>query len=218
MKFLFDLFPVIFFFSTLKIAEKWQGAAALLAHILSFLGLHNSVKADLVPIMLATIAAIIATLLQVAWVKLRHGKVDKMLWLSLSLIVVFGGLTLYFQNASFIKWKPTMLYWLMAAGLLVSNVFFKKNYIKSMMGELIDAPEAIWNKLNLTWVIFFVLLGLLNLYIAFNFSTDTWASFKLFGTSAIMFVFMIAQTMFLKKYLIEQTIEKTSEPNNEGKK
>ncbi len=210
MKFLFDLFPVIFFFSTLKIAEKWQGAAALLANIFSFLGLHNSVKPDLVPIMLATFAAIVATLLQVAWVKLRHGKVGGMLWLSFCLIVVFGSLTLYFQNANFIKWKPTILYWLMGASLLVSNAFLKKNYIKTMMAELISAPETIWNKLNLAWVIFFTLMGFLNLYIAFNFSTDTWASFKLFGTSGIMFVFMIAQTMLLKNYLIE--------PNDESKK
>jgi intracellular septation protein len=202
MKFLFDLFPVIFFFSALKIAEKWHGAAQLLSQILIFLGFNNTVKPDLVPIMLATIAAIAATLLQVAWVKYRHGKVEKMLWLSFSLIVVFGGLTLYFQDANFIKWKPTILYWLMGASLLVSNIFFKKNYIKTMMVEMVEAPETIWNKLNLAWATFFIVLGFLNLYVAFNYSTDTWASYKLFGTTAMMFLFIIAQTMLLKEYLI----------------
>jgi len=202
MKFLFDLFPVIFFFSTLKVAEKWHGASALLSNIFNSIGVHTTLKPDLVPIMLATIAAIIATVLQVAWVKFKHGKVDKMLWLSLSLIIVLGGMTLYFQDATFIKWKPSILYWFFAATLLISNTFFNKNFIQIMMKDVLAAPKSVMDKLNLTWVIFFILLGCLNWYVAFHYSLDTWASFKLFGTTAIMFLFVIAQTAVLKAYLI----------------
>ena len=202
MKFLFDLFPVIFFFSTLKVAEKWHGASALLHNIFNFLGVHATLKLDLVPIMLATIAAIIATILQVAWVKFKHGKVDKMLWISLGLIVVLGGMTLYFQDATFIKWKPSILYWLFAATLLISNTFFNKNFIQIMMKDVLAAPKSVMDKLNLTWAILFIFLGCLNWYVAFHYSLDTWASFKLFGTTSIIFLFVIAQTAVLKVYLI----------------
>jgi intracellular septation protein len=202
MKFLFDLFPVIFFFTTLKVAEKWHGASALLANILSFLNIHASVKPDLVPIMLATIAAIIATVLQISWVKFKHGKVDKMLWLSFGLIVVLGGMTLYFQDATFIKWKPSILYWLFASILLISNTFFNKNFIQIMMKDVLVAPKHVMDKLNLSWAIFFILLGFLNWYVAFHYSIDTWASFKLFGTTSLIFLFVIAQTSVLKDYLI----------------
>jgi intracellular septation protein len=202
MKVLFDLFPVIFFFATLKGAEKWHGASALLGNIFNFLGFHTSIKPDLAPIMLATLAAIIATILQVTWVKLKHGKVDKMLWLSLGLIVVLGGMTLYFQDATFIKWKPSILYWLFAATLLISNTFFKKNFIQIMMKDVMDAPKSVMDKLNLAWVLFFIFLGCLNWYVAFHYSLDTWASFKLFGTTSIIFLFIIAQTAALKAYLI----------------
>ncbi len=203
MKFLFDLFPVIFFFGTLKVAEKWHGASALLANIMNVLDLHASIKPDLVPIMLATIAAIIATVLQISWVKFKHGKVHNMLWLSFGLIALLGGMTLYFQDATFIKWKPSILYWLFASTLLISNKFFKKNFIQIMMKDVLAAPKSVMDKLNLAWVIFFILLGCLNWYVAFHYSIDTWASFKLFGTTAIMFLFVIAQTLLLRKYLIE---------------
>ena len=114
MKFLFDLFPVIFFFITLKVSEKTAGAGAFLKNILDTFGITTAVKPDLVPIMLATVAVIIASLIQIAWVKLRHGKVDKTLWISAVLVVVLGCLTLYLQDDAFIKWKPTILYWLFA--------------------------------------------------------------------------------------------------------
>jgi intracellular septation protein len=100
-------------------------------------------------------------------------------------------------------WKPTVLYWLLAAALLFSNLFFKKNFIQQMMGKMIEAPTAIWTKLNLVWVIFLIGLGFLNLYVAFNYSESAWVNFKLFGVTGMMFVFVILQTLALKKYLIE---------------
>lgn len=200
-KFLFDLFPVLMFFITLKVAEKTASAGAILADIFTTLGVSIVVKPNLVPVMLATIAVILASLIQITWVKIKHGKVDKALILSAGLVVVLGSMTLYLQNDAFIKWKPTILYWAFAVVLVAAELFWKKNFIKVMMEKSMPLPETVWKTLNFSWAIFFVCLGLLNLYVAFNYSIDTWASFKLFGTTGIMFVFIIAQTLMLSKYL-----------------
>ncbi|MBC7787913.1 MAG: septation protein A [Methylophilaceae bacterium] len=212
MKFLFDLFPVILFFITLKIAEKTASASLVLSKTLGFFGIAVNVKPDLVPIMLATVVVIVASLLQIIWVKLRHGKVDKTLWFSAGLVTVLGSMTLYFQNANFIKWKPTILYWAFFVTLIASELIFKNNIIKSMVGKEMQLPNAIWKKLNLAWAVFFLGLGCLNLYVAFHYSTDTWASFKLFGTMGLMFAFVIAQSLVLNKYIVE---EKTSTKDNQ---
>jgi intracellular septation protein len=99
-------------------------------------------------------------------------------------------------------WKPTVLYWLMAVVLLVSNLFFKKNFIQQMMGQMIDAPKPIWDKVNWVWVAFLIFLGFLNLYVAFNYSENTWVNFKLFGVTSMLFLFMIAHAFVLKNYLV----------------
>jgi intracellular septation protein len=203
MKFLFDLFPVILFFITLKIAEKTANASLILGKILTTLGIAATVKPSLVPIMLATVAVIIASIIQIAWAKIKYKKVDKTLWMSAILVTVLGSMTLYFQNDAFIKWKPTLLYWIFTIAIMGAHWFWQKNIIKTMMGKEVKLPEPIWIKLNYAWAIFFALLGCLNLYIAFNFSIDTWASFKLFGTMGLMFVFIITQSLIINQYLIE---------------
>jgi intracellular septation protein len=123
--------------------------------------------------------------------------------MSAILVVLLGGMTLYFQNDAFIKWKPTVLYWIFTTVLLLAYWIGKKNIIKTMVGKEVKLPELIWIKLNYAWAIFFALLGCLNLYVAFNFSIDTWASFKLFGTMILMFSFIVIQSLFINKYLIE---------------
>ena len=203
MKFLFDLFPVILFFITLKIAEKTASAGLVLGKILSALGIVATVQPNLVPIMLATIAVIIGSLIQIIWAKVKFKKVDKTLWMSAILVTVLGSLTLYFQNDAFIKWKPTLLYWIFTLVLLMGHWIWQKNIIKSMMGKEIKLPETIWVKLNYAWAIFFAALGFLNLYIAFNFSIDTWANFKLFGTMGLMFTFIFIQSLAINQYIIE---------------
>ena len=204
MKFLFDLFPVILFFITLKIAEKAASANQVLAEILTTVGITATVKPSLVPIMLATVAVIIGSIIQIIWAKLHYKKVDNTLWISAILVTALGGMTLYFQNDAFIKWKPTLLYWTFAIVLIGARLLTDKNIIKMMMGKEIKLPEPIWNKLNIAWAIFFSCLGALNLYIAFNFSIDTWASFKLFGTMGLMFGFIIVQSLAINKYIIEE--------------
>lgn len=176
MKLFFDLFPVILFF----VAFKTHG------------------------IYVATAVAIAATVAQIIWTKVRHGKVDVMLWVSFAIIGVFGGATLLLQDETFIKWKPTVLYWLFSAILLVSNVVFKKNLLRSLLQEKIALPLHIWHRLNLIWSLFFASLGFINLYVAFSFSTDTWVSFKLFGFTALIVVFVLGQSMWLAKYVDEK--------------
>jgi intracellular septation protein len=204
MKFLFDLFPIILFFITLKVAEKAAGASLILGKVLTSIGIVTTVKASLVPIMLATIAVIIGSIIQIIWAKLHYKKVDKSLWLSALLVIVLGGMTLYFQNDAFIKWKPTLLYWAFATVLIGANLFAKKNLIKDMMDKEISLPESIWNKLNFAWAIFFSALGALNIFVAFHYSIDTWANFKLFGTMGLMFIFIIGQSFAINKYIIHE--------------
>lgn len=201
IKFLFDLFPVILFFITLKVSEKTAGAGAFLRTILDSVGIHTAVKPDMVPIMLATVAVIIASIIQIAWVKIRHGQVEKTLWISAVLVVILGGFTLYLQDDAFIKWKPSILYWLFAAAILIGQWFLNKNIIRAMMDKNIELPEHVWRYMNLSWAWFFIGLGFLNLFVAKTFSTDTWATFKLFGATGIMFVFIIAQMLMIQKYL-----------------
>jgi intracellular septation protein len=153
------------------------------------------------PVLLATVVVIVATLGQILWLKIASKKVDTMLWVSLGLVTLLGGATIYFHSESFIKWKPTVLYWVMGGALLIGQLVFKKNGIKSMMGAQMSLPEAIWQRVNLSWVGFFAFMGCLNLWVAFNFSTSTWVNFKLFGGLGLMFVFVAIQAMYLNKYI-----------------
>ncbi|MCL2345485.1 MAG: septation protein A [Desulfobulbus sp.] len=201
MKLLFDIFPVILFFGAFKYGEKQpERAAEWLAALLG----ATAVSPQQAPVLLATVVVIAATVIQVAWVHFRHGKVDKMLWMSLGIVVIFGGLTLAFRNDAFIKWKPTILYWAFAVSLAFSSLVMKKNAIRGMLGEQISLPETAWNRLNLAWIGFFAVMGVLNLIVAFNFSTDTWVDFKLFGVTGLMLLFILAQGMLLAKYVEEE--------------
>ena len=128
-------------------------------------------------------------------------KVDTMLWVSLALVTALGSATIYFHSESFIKWKPTVLYWVMGASLLVGQLVFKKNGIKSLMGAQMTLPDAVWRNVNFSWVGFFAAMGVLNLWVAFNFPTNTWVNFKLFGGMGLMLVFVLAQAFFLGSYM-----------------
>ena len=176
MKLLFDLFPVILFFIAFKMFNVY----------------------------VATGAAIAATIAQIGWVKWRHGKVDTMLWVSFAIIAVFGGATLILHDETFIKFKPTILYWVFATILLGSNLLLKKNLMRTLLKEKLTLPTKVWNQVNLGWSLFFVLLGIVNLYVAFNFSTDAWVNFKLFGATGMMLVFVLLQAMALSKYMHEE--------------
>jgi intracellular septation protein len=117
--------------------------------------------------------------------------------------LVLGGATVYFHNADFIKWKPTGLYWAAGAGLFLAQLLFKKNGIKALMSAQISLPDAIWTRLNYIWASFFVLMGFVNIYVAYNFSTDIWVNFKLFGLMGMMLVFVIGQGVYLSRYMTD---------------
>ena len=201
MKLLFDLFPVILFFVAFKYSEKNPELAA--SWVASLMG-SATVDPKIAPILLATVVVILATIAQIIWVAFRHGKVDKMLWVSLVLVVVFGGMTLVFQDESFIKWKPTILYWVFAGSMGFAALVMKKNAIKAMLGEQLTLPEPVWTKVNLSWIAFFVVMGFLNLIIAFNFPTDIWVNFKLFGGMGLLLLFVLGQGLMLSKYVEEK--------------
>ena len=175
MKFLFDLFPVLCFFAIYWFSDIYT----------------------------ATVAAILATIAQVGWLKLRKRRVEPVLWVSLALIVVFGGLTLVLQDKRFIMWKPTVLYWIFAAALAVSATLFRRNLIRSMLGKEIRLPEPVWARLNWSWIVFFVLMGFTNLYVAFNFEEATWVQFKLIGGTGLMIAFVLCQAVYLARHMQE---------------
>jgi intracellular septation protein len=204
MKLLFDFFPVILFFSVFK----WGESHAENAHSLASDYLSNFVAGGVVapvtaPILLATVIAFATTLLQIFYLLARRQKVHGTLWVALAVITVLGGATVYFQNETFIKWKPTILYWAIALAFFVSNTFFHRNLMRISMEEQLKLPDPVWDKLNLSWIVFFVVQGLLNLYVAWNYSTSTWASYKLFGGIGLTFAFIVIQTVFLSKYIEE---------------
>ena len=203
MKFLFDLFPVLLFFGVFSWAGKSPEKAQVLADSLFTMTGQASMAADAAPILLATAAAIAATVAQVVYLKLARRKVEPMLWISLAVIVVFGGATIYFASEDFIKWKPTVLYWLFSAALLISRLGFRKNLIRVMMEKQVRLPETVWKRLNDAWVIFFAVMGVVNLYVAFwgGFATATWVSFKLFGGVGMMLLFIIGQSIYLARHM-----------------
>jgi len=215
MKMLFDLFPVILFFTSFKVAEgRKEASAELLNGLFGSIGLAGAFVPEQSPILLATVVVILATFAQIAWVWLRHGKVDTMLWISLGLITVLGGMTLVFRDETFIKWKPTILYWVFSIALLGSAMLFGKNLIRSMLAAQIEVPEHVWIKLNLLWAAFFAFMGAANLFIAKTFPTDIWVNFKLFGGMGLMLLFMLAQGFWLSRYLPEEQAEEQNKENN----
>jgi intracellular septation protein len=175
MKFLYDLFPVALFFVAIQI---WD-------------------------IFVATAVAIAATIAQVGWLLARKKKVPPMLWASLAIIVVFGGLTLYLRDKTFILWKPTVLYWLFAA-VLAGAGLLGRNLIRAILGAQMQLPERVWARLNWSWVAFFGAMGVLNLYVAFTYSEKIWATFKLFGGMGLMFLFVIVQSLVLARYVQDE--------------
>ncbi len=171
MKFLFDLFPVALFFVAIQI---WD-------------------------IFVATAVAIAASFAQVGWLALRKKRIEPMLWASLAIIVVFGGLTLYLRDKTFILWKPTVLYWLFGS-VLAGSAFLGRNLIRTLLSEQMQLPDPVWRRLNWSWVGFFAFMGAANLYVAFNYSEKIWAAFKLFGGMGLMLLFVVAQALVLARY------------------
>jgi intracellular septation protein len=179
MKLLFDFFPILLFFITYKVFDIYT----------------------------ATAVAIVASILQVlvAWLKTR--KFETMHLMTLVIIMVFGGLTLYLQDEQFIKWKPTVVNWLFGFVFLSSQWLGDKTMIERMMGGNLTLPSTIWRTLNLGWTLFFFLIGGVNYYVMSYFNTDTWVNFKMFGMLGLTFLFVLLQSFYLSRHLPESTAE-----------
>ena len=179
MKLLFDFFPIIVFFAGYKL-----------------FGIYN-----------ATAIAMVAAVLQVVFYRFKHQRYEKIHLISLALIVVLGSATLIFRNPWFIKWKPTTLYWLSALVFIGSSFIGEKPLIRKMMEKNIELPESIWFKLNYAWALFFILMGSVNLYVAYTFDTDFWVNFELFGGAGFTMLFVFIQAIYLSKHVSTKNIK-----------
>jgi intracellular septation protein len=181
MKFLYDLFPLLLFFAAFKLYD----------------------------IYVATAVAIVASIAQVGYFWLKHRRFETMHLVTLAVIVVFGGLTLALHNDVFIKWKPTLVYWILAALVLASQWFGRITLIERMMSAQIALPAPVWKRINLSWGLFFALLGAANLYVAFYYGLDLdaetrrsiWVDFKVFGLFGLTLVFALVQAVFMAKHV-----------------
>lgn len=202
MKLLLDFLPILLFFGTFKYAEAHKAwAAAFATQHLGFVVAGGVVGPEEAPVLLATVVVIAATLAQVSWLKFSGRKVDLMLWVSLALVVVLGGLTVWLHSETFIKWKPSVLYWAMGSALWVSQALFGKNLLRALLGAQLQLPAPVWHRLNFAWIAFFATMGLLNLWVAYSFTTSVWVNFKLFGGLGLMLAFTIAQGVYLSRYI-----------------
>jgi len=173
MKAFLDFFPVVLFFIVFKLSDVFT----------------------------ATAVAIVATVLQIVWLRYKFGKVETMQWVSLGVIVVFGGATLISHDETFIKFKPSVLYIIMALALWVGEYGFGRNFLKQLMSSQIEVPDPVWRALVNAWGVFFLSMSVLNLWVAYNFDTDTWVNFKMFGGMGLMFVFVLGQALYLAKHM-----------------
>ncbi len=176
MKFFYDFLPIILFFVAYK-----------------FFGIY-----------VATAVAIGAAIIQATWFYIQHRKLEKMHIINVSVLVVFGGATLLFQNEAFIMWKPTVLNWIFALILIGSHFIGEKTIMQRFLGQALTLPAAVWSKVNISWALFFLASGALNIYVAYNYDMDTWVNFKLFGLMGITVLFMLAQGIYLSRYMNKQ--------------
>ncbi len=212
MKLIFDLFPVILFFIS------YHQADAIINNTPVGQVIDLSQSDVIVATILATSIAIIASFIQVSIYWLKHRRFEKMHIISLLLISVMGGITIVFADPAFIQWKPTLLNWVFAAVFLASQFVGEKSLVQRMMGAQLELPEAVWKRLNISWVIFFIFSGVANLYVAFYYGLefdektrmDNWVNFKLFGLMGLTFVFVIAQGIYLSRYMKDETPEENS--------
>lgn len=202
MKLLLDFLPIVLFFLTYKVAQGDPAQAAHWANsALGFLTTGGVFTPTQAPIVLATGVVIVATVAQVGLLLALRRRVEPMVWVSLALVVIMGGATIWFHSDAFIKWKPTLLYWGMGLALLVGRFVMKKNLVQSLMGASMKLPDNVWTKLLLSWVAFFAAMGVLNLVVASQLSTDAWVNFKLFGSLGLTLAFVVIQGLFLTRHI-----------------
>jgi intracellular septation protein len=204
MKLFLDFLPLVLFFGIFSYADRHkEWAAEFASSWFGFMVAGGVVQAQEAPVLLGTIVMTIVTLVQVAVLKATRRPVHLMLWITFALVIVLGGATIWFQNPLFIKWKPSLAYWSLGLAFWASRLF-GKNLLREMLGSELELPTSVWQRLNFAWIAFLGLMGLINLYVAYAFSTATWASFKVFGATGLMLAFSIGQVIYLSRYLKPQ--------------
>ena len=201
MKLLFDLLPVVVFYLAYWIASH-VGISP--EHANAWLGMFtrsgNEVVVAQAPILVATLATIVATAAQVAWLLVRRQRVPASLWVSFAIVAVLGGATVWLQDETFIKWKPTGLYLVFALGLAIARYGVGRNVVRSALEAQVELAPAEWDRLNLAWVAFFVAMAILNLIVAYSVSTDMWVNFKLFGSTGLLILFIVGTTFWVMRH------------------
>jgi intracellular septation protein len=196
MKLILDFLPIVVFFLAYKFAPELVQA---LQPILS--AEQHQALTTMQPIVLATAFLIPATILQILYIRLSTGKFENMHLVTLALVVVMGGATVILQDKTFIQWKPTVVNWLFAAAFMGTWLITGKTLLERMMSQNLTLPAHVWVQLNHAWTVFFVASGIANLVVAYHFSEETWVNFKLFGLLGLTIVFVLAQSVFLYRYI-----------------
>lgn len=185
MTLLLDYLPIILFFVTFK-----------------FYGIYP-----------ATAVSIIASIVQISFFWFKNHKVEPTHLITFIVLVVLGGATLISHNSVFIRWKPTVVSWILAILFLISQLINKtgrKTFLEYLMANKITLPKKAWKKLNLSWMTFFATIGIVNLYVAYHYSLNTWVNFKLFGVLGATIIFGFAQSLYMAKHIKSVDVSKTS--------
>nr|VFJ96597.1 MAG: intracellular septation protein [Candidatus Kentron sp. H]VFJ97994.1 MAG: intracellular septation protein [Candidatus Kentron sp. H]VFK03133.1 MAG: intracellular septation protein [Candidatus Kentron sp. H] len=198
-KLLTDFFPILLFFLTFWFYDEIKGALIGLGVDPALLTLHENGSTEAV--LAATAVAILAGFAQVGITWFGDRRVENMQVITLALLVLLGGATLMFQEEMFIKWKPTAVNWLFALVFWGSPFVGGKTLVQRMMEKNIQLPPGAWARLNGSWVIFFLVMGALNLYVVYHFSTEFWVNFKLFGLIGLTLAFVIGQSLYLVRFM-----------------
>ena len=198
---LLDFLPIVLFFVSYFVANaNAESAARFATEHLGAIVSGGVVGPDVAPVLLATVVVCAATLLQITSLLVMRKKVHTLLWVTFALVTVLGGLTVWFHNPTFIKWKPSAVCWAMALVLLVSQLL-GKNLLRTLVGKQLQMPDLVWQRLGFAWIAFLTLTGVANLYVAYTFSTSTWVSFKVFGLTALNLLFILVQGFYISRYL-----------------
>jgi intracellular septation protein len=202
MKSLLDFVPLLVFFGGYYGAKHWPDLAETFINVmLGLLGLAAPLPADQLDMACATQLAMLATLAQVGILLVCHQKVDKILWITLVIVVVMSVATLVFHDPSIIKWRSTVLDWLFGLTLLGGEVVLGKNFIRAMLEAQVELPAPVWRHLNFSWIVYFALSGVLNLFVAAQFSEETWVKFNMFGGPLLTLLFMVGQGVYMARYI-----------------
>jgi intracellular septation protein len=210
MKTLFDLLPLFVFFGGYYGAKHApQMAAQFLAVIIAYLGITTPLPADQVPMAFATQLAMFASIAQVLVLLATGRKVDKPLWVTLVIVVIMSVGSLVFHDPSIIKWRSTVVDWFFGSALLVGELVFAKNLLKSLAGAQVELPDDAWRIANRSWMAFFFCSGLLNLFVADHYSEEAWVNFNMFGGPVLTVLFMLGQGVYLMRYIEPETPQDT---------